>query len=129
MEKRISVHNPTGMLIYVGSDMVPAGETRDFPESAVPPHLRPQPAPQAPAADEPTLDLIADLQKLSVKEIVAALPDLSAEDMARLEELENADGSPRKGVMNALTEEKLKRAAGNDEAGSNKPAGEGGTNG
>lgn len=110
MEKRISVHNPTGMPIYVGSNMVPAGETRDFPESLVPPHLRPQPD-SKPAADEAALDLIADLQKLSVKEVVSALPGLSADDMARLEELEKADGSPRKGVMNAITEEKLKRAA------------------
>lgn len=138
MEKRITVHNPTAMPIYVGSNMIPPGETRDFAESTVPPHLRPQEAAEEPAAEEPALDLIANLQKLSIKDIVTALADLSTEDLARLEELENADGSPRKGLMTALVEEKLKRAAADqqqnqdpdgDPSGGNGDGGDAGSNG
>lgn len=122
MEKRITVHNPTAMPIYVGSNMVPPGETRDFPESTVPPHLRPQddaaPA-DAPAASDPLADLLGG----TVKAIVAALPTLPNENIARLEALESAAESPRKGLMAALAEEKLKRAAAQDPAGE-PPAGE-----
>jgi hypothetical protein len=126
MEKRISVHNPTAMPIYVGSNMVPAGETRDFPESLVPPHLRPQAAPEL--AAEPESDPVAELLALSVKDIVSGFDALTDEDLARLGALENADDTPRKSLVSAITEEQLKRAAAKNDGGAD-PVGEDGQNG
>ncbi len=119
MEKRIPIINTTAMPIYVGSNMVPPGETRDFPESQVPLHLRPQEE-AAPAAPEQPADLIADLLKLTVKEVVEAFDALSDEELDRIDELENADGSPRKTLAAAIAEERLKRAAANDAPGGNE---------
>lgn len=128
MEKRVTVHNPTSMPIYVGSNMVPAGETIDFPESQVPPHLRPRHDEEVAAPAEKEQDLIADLQKLAVKEILIALPDLSAEDLSRLEALEHAAEKPRKSLEHAIAEEKLKRAAEKFEAGDSTAAPDGAGN-
>ncbi|MDP3425478.1 MAG: hypothetical protein Q8S32_17190 [Burkholderiaceae bacterium] len=110
MEKRITVHNPTAMALYVGSDMVPPYETRDFPESRVPPHLRPQDEPAPVAEAEP--DLIAELLALSVKDIVSSFDTLSDEDLVRLAELENAgEITARKSLLSAIAEAQLERAA------------------
>lgn len=110
MEKRITVHNSTAMPIYVGSSMVPAGETRDFPESSVPPHLRPA-ADEAPAVEDAVTDPVADLQMMGLKDILPALADLSDDDLAQLEAIEQAQDAPRKTLTSAIAEEKLKRAS------------------
>ena len=51
MSNKVSVPNNTAMPIYVGSIMIPAGETRVFNEDEVPAHLRP-PA-EAPVIETP----------------------------------------------------------------------------
>lgn len=108
MEKRIPVTNNTKMNLYVGSNIVPPGETRDFPESHVPHHLRPQ-------ADEPVreqgapADPLGEMLKSSVKEISAGLDGLSTDDIERLGDLEQA-GQARKGVLSAVSEALLARA-------------------
>lgn len=164
--KRIMVHNPTGCPIYVGASMVPAGESRDFPEDQVPEHLRPQetvvtPEPEGgllatailEAAEkslaggeyhgredyvvtgisghfkaDPEMvrtmlrEAIAGLQadaelaqaeKLGelvakpAKEVIAALPGLSNEDLGKLEKLDT-----RKTVLEAISALMLERAGG-----------------
>ena len=107
MEKRIDVTNNTAMPLYVGSNIVPPGETRDFPESQVPMHLRT--AEESPPEAEAPKDAVLELLDSSIPEIVAALADLSDEDLARLKAAEEA-GKTRKGLMAALAEEELKRA-------------------
>ena len=42
MRKRISVTNNTAMVMFVASQMIQPGDTRDFDEDQVPEHLRPQ---------------------------------------------------------------------------------------
>lgn len=118
---KIPVHNQGAMPIYVGTAMVLPGETRHFDEQDVPSHLRPQPAEAEPAPDESQYDPLAELLAGSIKDITAAFGDLSDEDLVHIEELEAAAESPRKGLMAAIAEEKLKRAAAKDEQG-DKPA-------
>jgi hypothetical protein len=109
MEKRISVSNNTKMNLYVGSNIVPPGETRDFPESQVPHHLRPQ---EESPAKEPAApaDPLAELLKGTVKEVVAVLKGMPLADIEKLGELEQA-GQARKGVLSAIADIQLTHAA------------------
>jgi hypothetical protein len=89
--------------------MIPPGETRHFDADLVPLHLRP--APVEPEVDETRYDPLAELIEGTVKEVAAALADLSDEDLSRLGDLEQAKGdAARKGVLSAIAEEILKRA-------------------
>lgn len=118
---RIPVTNNTAMPIYVGSAMIPAGETRDFEENDVPLHLRP--APVLVAASDPSPEElaatakakreaeIAEIRAKSVKDAREHFSALSDEDLAMLEALEQAEDDPRKTLLEAITEEQLQRAA------------------
>lgn len=113
MEKRIPVINNTSMSIYVGSNIVPPGETRDFPESQVPMHLRLADAESNPAETEANIqpeDPLVELLRHKIADVEAALPGLSDTDLERLGELEQLNDNPRKGVLSAIGEEILKRA-------------------
>lgn len=104
---KIPVTNTTAMPIYVGAAMIPAGETRHFDEQDVPAHLRPVAEPVAEAVPaDPLLEILAG----SVASIAAALADLNDTDLARLEQAEH-DGKARKGVLVAMAEARLQRAA------------------
>lgn len=105
---RIPVTNTTGVPIYVGAAMIPAGETRHFEEADIPAHLRPK---AVEAAAEPPKDALLDLSGKPAKEILSAIPDLSDEDLKRLGQLEADKGEKaRKTVAAAIQEETLKRA-------------------
>jgi hypothetical protein len=109
MERRIPVENNTAMPIYVGSNMIPPGETRDLPISQVPPHLRP---PEPAAVEEvATSDPLTELLSHNVKTVVDSLDSMSIGDIEKLGEMEQA-GSARKTVLSAIAE-KLLSAAGN----------------
>jgi hypothetical protein len=108
VEKRISVTNDTKMGFYVGSNLVPPGETRDFPESMVPHHLRPTP-PDLPLSGEEKGDPLGEMLKGNVGSVVALLPGMTAADIEKLGELEQA-GQARKGVLSAIAEIQLSRA-------------------
>lgn len=110
MEKRIPVTNNTAMNLYVGSNIVPPGETRDFFESQVPHHLRPA---QEEAEVKAPADPLAELLDGNVASVVAALPELSTEQLEKLGDMEQAGGK-RKGVLGALAEALLNRAANKD---------------
>lgn len=111
MEKRIPVTNNTSMNLYVGSNIVPPGETRDFFESQVPLHLRP--VDQVEEAPVVVVDPLAELLDGNVASVVAALPELTTEQIEKLGEMEQAGGK-RKGVLSALAEALLTRAANKD---------------
>lgn len=111
---KIPVHNPSAMPIYVHGAMILPGETRHFDEQDVPSHLRPQPVDEAEPEQAPP-SLMAQLRTLGVKDCIEAFPDLADDDLVELETLENAEANPRKTLIAAIVEEKLKRAA-DDEA-------------
>lgn len=97
--------------IYVGSSAVLPGENRHFELAEIPLHLRPA---QEPAEAEPETEVrfdIAKLQALSAKDLLAQLPDLSTEQLEQLEVAEQADEKPRKGVLAAISESLIARAA------------------
>lgn len=103
----VAVHNPGRMPLYVGGIMIPPGETRILPAHHVPENLRPVPADEPAAAPE---DPLADLLGGTVAQVKDGLATLSDDELARVEALETADGSPRKGVLDAVAAERLARA-------------------
>jgi hypothetical protein len=107
------VTNRTAMPIYVGSTMIPAGETRHFPDDQVPEHLRPV-APADAAApvvttDAPPTDPMAVLLEGTVEDVTAQLGTLDPAQLDALDALEAA-GKARKTLLAAIAEERLKRA-------------------
>ncbi|MCE5182370.1 MAG: hypothetical protein LLG15_11260 [Betaproteobacteria bacterium] len=112
MEKRIAVTNNTQMNMHVGSNIVPPGETRDFPESQVPHHLRPVDA-EEPEKKEEQIDLLAEMLSSKVADIIAKIPSLSDADLERLGEMEQV-GKSRTTLLSAIAEALLHRAAMSD---------------
>lgn len=105
----IPVFNNTNTALWVGGQMVPPGETRLLPAHHVPAHLHPAAPSAAPAP--PPADPLTELLAGSVKDVVAALPGLDAEQLMELEGLEGLREAPRKGVLEAVAAALLQRAA------------------
>lgn len=105
---RIPVHNNTAMPMYVGANMVPPGETRDFEEHQVPPHLRPAPAAAEPEKAAPST--AEALQTEKADRIAKAIATLTDEQLVELEALEQSAEKPRKTVLEAIAAEALNRA-------------------
>lgn len=123
---KIPVHNKGDSPMYVAGRMIPPGETEHFEESALPPEMRPQGAPAA--ETEAPADALAELLKNKVAEVAAALPGLSSADLARLDLLEMGAEKPRKGVLEAIAAEGLRRATDDgdgdeDGSGNDEPTG------
>lgn len=112
MEK-IPVTNNTAMPIYVGSNMIPPGETRHFDEADVPEHLRPAKA--APVVEAVAEDPIQALSEKPAKDIIAAIPELGVEALEKLGDIEQLREKPRSTVLAALSEALLARAEGSGE--------------
>lgn len=108
----IPVTNNTAMPIYVGAEMVPAGETRLFHEWLVPEHLKPAPeAPAEAAAEDAPPDVVAELSEKPAKDVIAGIEALTDEQLERLGDLEQARGDKvRTTVLAAIAEANLKRA-------------------
>ncbi len=100
--KEVPYHNDSETIKHIGGKMIRPGETRMVDASMLPnAHERNE---QAEAkSSEPTLI------DGTVAQITAALPGLSDEELAELKAAEEA-GNTRKGVMNAIAEEELRRA-------------------
>lgn len=105
--KEIPVTNNTACNMHVGGKVIRPGATRMVEESMVPEDLRPSPAEPV---EESVPDSMASLVEGGVKDIVEVLQGLSADDLARLEALEQ-DGKKRKGVLEGIAHERLRRAA------------------
>mgnify|MGYP000393750727 CR=1 FL=1 len=108
MNEKVPVTNNTAMPIYVGSHMIPPGETRHFDAAAVPEHLKP--APVAPVAEVVVEDPIAALSDKPAKEVIAAIPELGVEALEKLGDLEQLKEKPRSTVLAAISEALLSRA-------------------
>lgn len=114
MNERIPVTNTTAMPMYVAGLMIPPGETRHFDAEQVPAHLRPVAADPEPEAWIDPLEAVA---AQPVKAIVDLLPEMPDTDLVRLLELDEADGSPRKTLHEAVAAEQLRRASAKAEGG------------
>lgn len=102
---QVPIHNTGKTNRYIGGICIPPGETRMIDARLLPPEAEHAPEPDAPAADP-----IGDLLKLSVKEIIADLGEFDDETLARIEARELEDKPPRKTLLDAIAQEKLKRA-------------------
>lgn len=111
---KIPVSNPTAMPIWVAGQMIPPGETRHFDAHHVPAEHRAAPA-APPPAEAPPPDPLEIIRAGSVKDIAAGLATLADDELQRLDALEQGSDKPRKGVLEAIAAERLRRAAGNGE--------------
>lgn len=109
---RIPVTNNTAMPIYVGANMVPPGETRDFEDWQVPEHLKPAPAAPEPVAEEAAPSSMEVLRAEPVDKILREFDEITDEQLDELEALEMADEKPRKSLIEAIDKLRLERASG-----------------
>lgn len=103
--KRIPVTNTGDTAIYAAGVLIPPGETRMVEALQL---MTTSAGTETPAA-APATDSVLDLLDHSVKDIIAALPEVSDEDLDTLETAEQ-DGKTRKGVLEALAAERIRRA-------------------
>lgn len=96
-----AVTNEKAFTIYRNGVAILPGETKHFPAP-------PRPVEVAPATD-PHAELLAILDG-KVAEVLAALPGLSLAQIDVLEQAEQ-DGNTRKGVMEGIAAERLRRAS------------------
>lgn len=107
MSKTISITNNGDSPRYVLGRMIPPGETITFTEEETPPELRPEAETAAPEVqDDPLLAWSA----LPIGKLELGLPDLSDDDLTRLEALEQAKDKPRAGALAVIVAERLRRA-------------------
>jgi len=103
---RVPVENKGKMPIYVAGVMIPPGETRHFEEDTLPPEHRSSAVTEKEVAP---VDPLLTVLELKVSDVVNGLPGLGDEELDRLEIMET-EGKGRKGVIEAITAERLRRA-------------------
>lgn len=110
--------------ISIAGKMFHPGETRPIPRSLHPDpkvsRARKGAAPEAPPAEDDMESLRSD----SVRVIEGKLPQLTDEKLAELYNLESQDDKPRKGVLQAVEEEQLRREADGEGQGEGEGAGD-----
>lgn len=99
--KRAITNNGKNIMYHDGL-MIAPGDTRLFEY--------PDP-PAAAAVEDAAEDPLIVLQRSTVKVIAGELPGLTDDELGRLEALENASETARKGVLEAIGAERLTRAA------------------
>lgn len=103
----IPIENTGTSPLHVAGLVILPGETRLLNKALVPPHLRLEVAAELIPA---IIDVAADVSGKKVAEIRTAIPNLTDDDLARLEALEATTGKQRVGVIEAITKERLRRA-------------------
>lgn len=114
--------------VSIAGKLFHPGDTRPIPRSLHPDpkvsRARKGAAPEAPAVEDDMESLRSD----SVPDITAKLPQLDDDQLAELHDLESQDNKPRKGVLQAVEEEQLRRKSddNNQGGGEGEGSGEGG---
>lgn len=101
---KIPFFNETSRFVHIGAVTIPPNETRDVDPRLLPGYQAP--TAEKADADDPLLAVVA----LSVAKMAAGLPDLSDDELLRLEALEQAKEKPRQGALAEITQERLRRA-------------------
>lgn len=110
---KIPVTNNTESNMHIGGSVLRPGETQLVESHLVPPGMGEV---STQANDKPPVDHVLELQKLASAAVIAELTALSLDDLHALEALEASASKPRKGVLEAITAEHLRRAASEDAA-------------
>jgi hypothetical protein len=107
--RQIPVTNHGKANLHIAGIVIRPGSTRMVDARNVPPEYAPpfEPAP----AEEPPADPVLALLDHKTADIADALPGLDDDALARLAAAEQA-GKTRKGVIEAIAAEQLRRAAG-----------------
>lgn len=110
--KRIPYTNTTDAAAYVAGILIQPGETRMVEALQL---AEPAPMPATKPAPSAPVPVLLDILDGSVKDITAALAELSA---AQLDELETAEqnGKTRKGVLEAIAAARIELAKGSGDA-------------
>ncbi|WP_233869254.1 hypothetical protein [Paraburkholderia adhaesiva] len=110
--KTIAYYNDSPKYVHIGATMVPPHETREVDASLVP-NAKAAAVPAARPADSGTgtADKLGALLARTVDDVRKALSGLSGDELTELEKREAAAQTPRKGVLDAVAAEQLKRAA------------------
>lgn len=101
--KQIPYFNEAVTTIFIGGVMVPAGESRLVDARLVPQQ-------QSVAPDPERVDILAELLKGTVAEVLAKLSELTPDELGRLGELEQV-GQARKGILGPIAETILATAS------------------
>lgn len=96
--------------IYVGGKMIAPGEGRDIDERDLPPELRDAPVVVVEEAGPSLDELLADMLKGSVHVVVGGMSRLTHEALDRMAEIEGEAKHPRKTLLEAIADEKIRRA-------------------
>jgi len=107
MNKTVSITNDGDSPRYVMGRMIPPGETVVLAEDEAPPEYLAPAEEAAPAVAE---DPLLAVSELSIGKMELGLPDLSDDDLTRLEALEKAKEKPRAGALAVIVAERLRRA-------------------
>jgi len=105
---KIPVTNTSDANMHIGGSVLRPGETQLVEPHLVPPGMGEV---STQANDEPPVDHVLELQKSKVDIVIAELTALSLDDLHALEALEASASKPRKGVLEAITAEHLRRAS------------------
>lgn len=108
---KIPVTNDTDSNMHIGGSVLRPGETQYVDAHLVPPGMGEI---STQANDEPPVDHVLELHKLASAAVIAELTALSIDDLHQLEVLETSSTKPRKGVLEAITAEHLRRASEED---------------
>ena len=105
--KTVLWQNTTNIAVYKGGMLIQAGETREIPAHWVTVDV--DASSEIVSSDDTPVSLETLLQS-SLRDIEPILPDLALEQLQQTKQLENNKDKPRKGVIDAIDAEILKRA-------------------
>lgn len=105
--KTVPVTNTTKANLHLAGKVIAPGDTRHIDITMVPDHLLPKE--RSEEVTEAPADPIVELLSGTVPEVGKALPDLDDEQLNAVEANEKV-GQQRKGVLEAITAERLRRA-------------------
>lgn len=110
--RRSHYTNNSDKAMYVAGVLIPPGETRlvDTLQILTPEALA---APNTPAEQSPPASVL-DILDGSVKDVADALQGVSDDDLETLDQAEQ-NGKTRKGVLEAIAAERLRRAQANEQ--------------
>lgn len=104
--KLVPYTNETANYVVIGNITIPPGQTRDVEDILHPEY---QAEPESGPASTST-DIVDVLQRGPIAELLKCLPELSREDLDRMDTAEQQRKTPRKTVLAAISELQLANA-------------------
>jgi len=106
----IAYTNNTKRPIYIGNKCIQPGGTRPVEETLIPLN-KPQAIDQEPALEDAESILLKDILTGNVQHVLNSITALTDDELNTLKELEDESDAPRKGVLEGILVETLKRSS------------------